>query len=183
MPVRMFPVYVVRFASVPPNVESVLRQAVHRVNPRLIARRARVGDDYVREALAPTRFTLALLGAFAGVALVLAIVGLYSSISYTVSQRTRELGIRIALGASHKAVTALVIHDGVRYAFIGLLVGLGIAVEASRALSNLLYAVTASDPETFVAISILVAAVALGASYVPARRAARVDPVDALRSD
>ncbi|MFL5615401.1 MAG: ADOP family duplicated permease [Gemmatimonadaceae bacterium] len=183
MPVRMFPVYVVRFASVPPNVESVLRQAVHSVNPRLVARRARIGDDYVREALAPTRFTLALLGAFAGVAFVLAIVGLYSSISYTVSQRTREIGIRIALGASHKAVTALVIRDGVRYAFVGLLVGLGIAVAASRALSNLLYAVAASDPETFVAISILVAAVALAASYVPARRTARVDPVDALRSD
>ncbi|HEY4219466.1 MAG TPA: ABC transporter permease [Gemmatimonadaceae bacterium] len=182
-PGRMFPVYVVRFASVPPNVESVLRQAVQSVNPALIAQRARIADDYVREALAPTRFTLALLGAFAGVALVLAIVGLYGSISYTVSQRTREIGIRIALGASSKSVTVLVVGDGVRLAFVGLVIGAGTAVAASRTLSSLLYAVTASDPATFVAISILVAAVALAASYLPARRAARVDPVDALRSD
>ena len=183
LPGRMFPVYVVRFTSVPPNVESVLRQAVQSVNPTLVARRARVGDDYVREALAPTRFTLALLGVFAGVALVLAIVGLYGSIAYTVSQRTREIGIRIALGASYTSVTALVVRDGVRLAFVGLVIGVGAAIAASRALSSLLYAVSASDPATFVAISMLVAAVAIGASYLPARRAARVDPVDALRSD
>jgi putative ABC transport system permease protein len=182
-PGRMFPVYVVRFTSVPPNVESVLRQAVQSVNPRLVARRARVADDYVREALAPTRFTLALLGTFAGVALVLAIVGLYGSISYTVSQRTREIGIRIALGASYKSVTALVMGDGIRLALVGLVIGVGTAVAASRTLSSLLYAVTPRDPATFVVIAILVAVVALAASYLPARRAARVDPVDALRSD
>lgn len=182
-PGRMFPVYVVRFASVPPNVESLLRQAVQGVNPTLVARRARIADDYVREALAPTRFTLALLGAFAGVALVLAIVGLYGSISYSVSQRTREIGIRIALGASSKSVMRLVVGDGVRLALVGLMIGAGTAVAASRTLSSLLYAVTANDPATFVAIAILVGAVALAASYLPARRAARVDPVDALRSE
>ena len=182
-PGRMLPSYVVRFASVPPNVESLLRQAVQSVNPALVARRARIADDYVREALAPTRFTLALLGAFAVVALVLATVGLYGSIAYTVSQRTREIGIRIALGASYQSVIGLVLGDGVRLALIGLVIGAGAAVAASRTLSSLLYAVTAGDPATFVAISILVAAVALTASYLPARRAARVDPVDALRSD
>jgi putative ABC transport system permease protein len=183
LPVRMFPVYVVRFAGVPRNVESLLRQAVQSVNPTLVARRARMADDYVREALAPTRFTLALLGAFAGVALVLAIVGLYGSISYTVGQRTREIGIRIALGASFQSVTALVLRDAAGQAFVGLIIGAGTAIAASRMLTSLLYAVSASDPATFVAISILVAAVALAASYLPARRAARVDPVDALRSD
>jgi putative ABC transport system permease protein len=183
MPGRMFPVYVVRFASVPPNVESLLRQAVQSVNPTLVARRARIADDYVREALAPTRFTLALLGAFAGVALVLAIVGLYGSISYTVSQRTREIGIRVALGASSSSVTSLVAGDGVRLAFVGLVIGAGTAIVASRTLSSLLYGVAPRDPATFVAMSMLVAAVALAASYLPARRAARVDPVDALRSD
>ena len=183
LPWRMFPAYVIRFASVPPNVESLLRQAVQSVNPTLVARRARIADDYVREALAPTRFTLALLGTFAGVALVLAIVGLYGAISYTVSQRTREIGIRIALGASYRSVTGLIVGDGVRLALAGLVIGVGAAVAASRALSSLLYAVTASDPATFVAISILVAVVALAASYVPVRRATRVDPVDALRSD
>jgi ABC-type antimicrobial peptide transport system permease subunit len=178
-----YPTYVVRFTTVPPNVESVLRQAVESVNPTLVARRARVADDYLREALAPTRFTLALLGAFAGVALVLAVVGLYGSIAYTVTQRTREIGIRIALGASSKAVTRLVVGDGVRLAMLGLVIGIGTAIATTRTLSSLLYAVTASDPATFAVIAALVAAVAVAASYLPARRAVRVDPVDALRAD
>ena len=177
------PTYVVRFATVPPNVESVLRQAVQSVNAMLIARRARVADDYLREALAPTRFTLALLGAFACVALMLAVVGLYGSIAYTVSQRTREIGIRIALGASSRAVTRLVVGDGVRLAAIGLMIGIVTAVAATRLLSGLLYGISSSDPETFVMIAGLVAVVALAASYLPARRAARVDPVDALRAE
>jgi putative ABC transport system permease protein len=123
------------------------------------------------------------LGAFAGVAFVLSIVGLYGSIAYSVSQRTREIGIRIALGATSQSVTGLVISDGLRLAAIGLAVGVATALAASRALSTLLYAVSADDPATFVAIAILVGVVALAASYVPARRATRVDPVNALRSD
>jgi putative ABC transport system permease protein len=178
-----YPTYVVRFTTVPPNVESVLRQAVESVNPTLVARRARVADDYVRDALAPTRFTLALLGAFAGVAFVLAVVGLYGSIAYTVTQRTREIGIRIALGASSRAVTRLVVADGVRLALVGLVIGIGTALGATRILSSLLYAVSAGDPATFAVIAALVGAVALAASYLPARRAVRVDPVDALRAD
>jgi predicted permease len=177
------PTFVVRFASVPPNVESVLRDAVHRVNPLLIARRARVGDDYLREALAPTKFTLALLGTFAGVALLLAIVGLYGSIAYTVSQRTKEIGIRIALGASSATVSRLVLEDGFRLAALGLAIGVSIAVASTRALSSLLYNVRPADPPTYAGIAVLVAGVALTASYVPARRAARVDPVDALRAE
>jgi len=173
----------VRFASLPPNVESVLRDAVHTVEPRMVARRARVADDYVKDALAPTRFTLALLGAFAAVALVLAVVGLYGSIAYSVTQRTREIGIRVALGASSKAVTELVVSDGIRLAAAGFVVGLGTAIVATRALSSLLYAVSAGDPATFVATSIVVVVVALLASYVPARRATRIDPIDALRMD
>jgi ABC-type antimicrobial peptide transport system permease subunit len=161
----------------------VLRDAVHRVNPLLIARRARVGDDYLREALAPTRFTLALLGTFAGVALLLAIVGLYGSIAYTVSQRTREIGIRIALGASAVNVSRLVLEDGLRLAAFGLAIGVSVAMASTRALSRLLYDVRPADPATYAAIAVLVAGVALAASYLPARRAARVDPVDALRAD
>jgi len=180
---RILPTFVVRFARVPPNVESVLRQAIQGVNPALVARRARVGDDYLREALAPTRFTLALLGAFAAVALVLAVVGLYASIAYTASQRTREIGIRMALGASSRGVMRLVLTDGARLALIGLVIGIGTAAIASRALAGLLYGVTVRDPATFVGTGTLVALVALGASYFPARRAARIDPVDALRAD
>ena len=175
--------YIARFASVPAHVESVLRKTIHQVDPTIIVRRVRVADDYLREALAPTRFTLALLGAFAGVALFLAVVGLYGSIAYAVSQRTREIGIRIALGASARTVTRLVIGDGLRLALAGLVVGAGIAAAASRTLSSLLYAVTPGDPATFAAIATLIGVVALAASYLPARRAARVDPIDALRSD
>lgn len=177
------PTYAVRFGSLPPNVESVLRQAVQRANPRLVARRARVADDYLREALAPTRFTLGLLGAFAGVALMLAVVGLYASIAYTVSQRTREIGIRIALGASASAVARLVLKDGVWLAVTGLALGAGIALAGTRTLSALLYGVSASDPLTFVATGAGVGVVAMVATYVPARRATRVDPADALRME
>jgi ABC-type antimicrobial peptide transport system permease subunit len=149
----------------------------------MVARRARVADDYVKDALAPTRFTLALLGAFASVALVLAVVGLYGSIAYSVTQRTREIGIRVALGASSRAVTELVVGDGVRLAAVGLVVGFGTAIVATRALSSLLYAVSPIDPATFVATSIVVAVVALAASFVPARRATRIDPIEALRAE
>jgi len=177
------PTYVVRFTTIPPNVEAVLRRAVQRANPTLVARRLGIADDYVREALAPTRFTLGLLGAFAGVALVLTVVGLYASIAYTVSQRTHEIGIRIALGASSRAVSRLVLADGVRLAVAGLAAGALIAAAATRALSSLLYGVDPTDPATFVAIAFLVAAITLAASWIPARRAVRVDPVDALRAE
>jgi putative ABC transport system permease protein len=178
-----YPTYTVRFTSLPPNVESVLRRAVQRANPTLVARRARVADDYLREALAPTRFTLGLLGAFAGLALLLAVVGLYASIAYTVTQRTREIGIRIALGASANAIARMVLADGVWLAATGLMLGTGIALAGTRALSALLYGVGASDPLTFVATGAGVAIVAMVATYVPARRATRVDPVDALRME
>ena len=178
-----YPTYIARFTTVPPNVEAVLRQAVQRANPTLVARRMGVADDLVREALAPTRFTLGLLGAFAGVALVLTVVGLYASIAYTVSQRTREIGIRIALGASSSAVSRLVLADGLRLAVAGLAAGALIAAAATRALSSLLYGVEPTDLPTFAAIALLVAAITLAASWIPARRAVRVDPVDALRAE
>ncbi len=177
------PTFMARFTSVPPNVEAALRQAVQRANPSLVARRLERADDHVREAMAPTRFTLGLLGAFAGVALLLAVVGLYASVAYTVNQRTREFGIRVALGAPPRAVAQLALADGVRLAVVGLFAGAFIAVLATRALSGLLYNIEPTDPATFIAIALAVGAITLSASWVPARRAVRVDPIEALRTE
>ena len=183
MPLARMPnsIYVVRMNAVPPDVESILRSAIQDINPTLIARRARVADDYLREALAPTRFALGLIGAFALIALTLSAVGLYGAIAYAVSQRTRELGIRIALGATRQAVVRMLLDDGIRLVMAGLAVGLTLAALVSRAMATLLYGVTPGDPLTFVVIALLVAMITLLASYLPARRALRIDPVEALR--
>jgi putative ABC transport system permease protein len=176
-------IYVVRMRAVPPDVESILRGAIQDVHPTLVCRRARVADDYVREALAPTRFALGLIGAFALTALTLSAVGLYGAIAYAVSQRTRELGIRIALGATRQAVVRMLLDDGIRLVAAGLAVGLTLAALVSRFMASLLYDVTPGDPLTFSVIALLVAMITLLASYLPARRALRIDPVEALRLD
>jgi ABC-type antimicrobial peptide transport system permease subunit len=183
MPLARMPnsIYVVRMSAVPPDVESILRTAIQEVNPTLVARRARVAEDYVREALAPTRFALGLLGAFALIALVLSVAGLYGAIAYAVTQRTRELGVRIALGATRPAIVRMLLDDGIRLVAAGLALGLTLAALLNRFLSPSLYRVTPSDPLTFLVISLSVAAITLLASYLPARRALRIDPVEALR--
>jgi predicted permease len=141
------------------------------------------GEAYVRDALAPSKFAMALLTAFAVIAIVLAAVGLYGVIAYGVSQRTREIGVRMALGAEPRQVAGLVVGGGLRLAAIGVVVGVVAAVAASRVLASMLYGVSSSDPFTYGAIAALVGGIALLASYVPARRAVRIDPTQALRAD
>jgi ABC-type antimicrobial peptide transport system permease subunit len=133
--------------------------------------------------MAATSFTVLLLGIAAGIALLLGTVGIYGVISYIVSRRTQEIGVRMALGAPAAVVLRSVVGQGMTLTGIGVVVGLAGAWGLSRALSTLLYGVSATDPLTFAGTALLLGLVALLATWLPARRAARVDPVEALRSE
>src|SRR5207302_2694687 len=138
-------------------------------------------ESIVSESLARQRFSMMLLGIFAGLALVLAAVGIYGVMSYSVAQRTREIGIRMALGAQREDVMKLTIGQGLKLVVTGVAFGLAAAVIMTRLMSSLLFGVSATDPMTFVTISFVLVSVAVLASYIPALRATRVDPMFALR--
>jgi putative ABC transport system permease protein len=138
-------------------------------------------EERVGEAAAQPRFYTVLLAIFAGVALLLAAVGIYGVMSYSVSQRAPEIGIRIALGARSTDVLRLVVGQGMALALLGLAIGVAGALASGRLLRSLLFGVTSTDLMTFVTASIVLGSAALVASYLPARRAARTDPMEALR--
>ncbi len=175
--------YLVRVTGPPAAMVPALRRAVATVNSMVLVRRITVGDAFIHDVMAPSEFAMALFGAFAIVALVLSAVGLYGTIAYSVSQRTREIGVRIALGADGAAIRRLVVGDGVRLAIIGAILGLAGSLAASNALHGMLYHVAPSDPVTMAGVVGLVIVIALFASYGPARRALRVDPTEALRAE
>jgi predicted permease len=161
-----------------------LQKAVVSVDRKIVAQDVIAGEPYLRDSLAPTRFAMALLTAFAVVGFVLSIVGLYSVVSYAVGQRTREIGIRMALGAEPAQVVRLVVAGGARLAVVGVVVGAIVGAGSTKLLlAKLLYGVTPSDPSTVGGTMALVIAIALVASYLPARRAQRIDPTDALRAE
>jgi putative ABC transport system permease protein len=160
-----------------------IRAIVQRLDPDLPIVWMRTQDDIVARSVARPRFMMTLLGVFAGVALVLAAVGVYGVMSHGVAQRTGEVGIRVALGAASRDVVRLVVRQGMGLALVGVGIGLAAAFAATRVLTGFLFEVSPTDPWTFGGVSLVVAAVALLACYVPARRASRVDPIVALRTE
>jgi putative ABC transport system permease protein len=174
---------VVRTSVRPESLVDAVRKTVWSLDPdqpilQLGATQARLDEVY-----APRRFNMMLFGAFALVALLLAAVGLYGVLAYSVAQRTHEIGIRLALGARTRDVLWLIVRQGLRLSLIGVSLGLAAALALTRVLQNLLYGVSATDPATFAAIALLLTSVAFIASYVPARRATKVDPLVALRHE
>ena len=160
---------------------SGIREQVTALDPDQPVTNVATMEERFSKSLAQARFSMLLLGLFAGVALLLAGVGIYGVMSYVVTQRTHEVGIRMALGAQASDVLRLVVGQGMKVAFIGIGIGLIAAVALTRVMRTLLFGVSTTDPLTFTIISLLLAAVALGACFVPARRATRVDPMVALR--
>ncbi|MEK7829522.1 MAG: FtsX-like permease family protein [Acidobacteriota bacterium] len=140
-------------------------------------------DEVIAATTAPRRFNTLLLAIFAAVALTIAAVGIYSVISYSVTQRTQEIGIRMALGAKPGDVIRLIVRQGMMLVLAGVIAGIVGAVAAARAISSLLYETKATDPATLAAIALLLTVVALLACYLPARRAAKIDPISALRHE
>jgi predicted permease len=180
---QSFPItsFIVRTQSDPAVLTAPIRAAVQAVDPSQAVSQIRTMSEMVSESLAPRRFVVTLLGIFAGMALLMAVIGLYGVISYSVTQRTQEIGIRMALGAQRSEILGMVIGQGMRLAGIGAGVGLAASLAISRVLQNQLFHVSPFDPLTFTATALVLIGAALLASYVPARRATRVDPMDALR--
>jgi predicted permease len=176
--------YLVVRSSVPTaQLASTLRAALAPIAPNLAGNDFRTLQQIVDRSTSPRRFTVLLLGAFAVFALVLASLGIYALISYSVNQRRQEIGIRMALGASARDVQARILGQTLRLALIGLVIGAGASWLLARSASGLLFGVTARDPQTFVVMAAVLAMVALLAGYLPARRASRIDPMVALRAD
>jgi predicted permease len=158
-----------------------IRQALQKINPEIVLYDTQTLEEIISSSLAARRFSMILLGIFAGLALALSCIGIYGVISYLVGQRTHEIGIRIALGGQQSDVLRLILGRGAKMALIGVAVGIAGSLVLTRLMAKLLYGVSAYDPFTFVAVAGLLLLVALAACYIPARRAMRVDPIVALR--
>jgi predicted permease len=175
--------FVVRTAADPVATLPAVRRAILEAGNDQPVWRARTMDQIVSDSIADRQFSMLLLGVFAGVALVLAALGIYGVISYTVAQRTREIAIRMALGADRSDVLKAVAAQGMRPVLGGLAIGLAASYGLTRLMTGMLYGVSAGDPVTLLGVALVLAGVALVATLVPARRATRVTPVVALRSE
>jgi putative ABC transport system permease protein len=173
--------YLVRTTGDPYALAPALRQAVSQVSANMVMFGEQSMQDVISNSLSARRFTRLLLGAFALLALVLAAVGIYGVVSYTVTQGTQEIGVRMALGADRRTVLVSILKNAMTMAFLGIALGAVAAFAATRVLKDLLFGVSATDPITFGAVALLLAGVTLIASYIPALRATKVDPIVALR--
>ena len=172
---------VVRSRGPQPGLIDSIRHSVQQVNSEQVVAGAQTMNELISISLASQRFSMILLGAFAGLALILSSIGIYGVVSYLVGQKTREIGIRIALGAQRSDVLRLVLGDGAKMVAVGLAVGLAAAFGLTRLMANMLFGVSTIDPLTFACVAAVLSSVALAACYIPARRALRVDPMVALR--
>jgi predicted permease len=173
--------FVVRTATTPSSLVPVIRSLVSSRDKELPLRDVKTLDEYISGSISAQRFRALLLATFAAMAFLLTAVGLYGVLAYSVAQRSREIGIRMALGADQRSISVMVLRRGAALALGGIAIGLAVSLFAMRFISALLYGIQAADPVTFVAVPLLLIGVALLASYVPARRATRVDPLVALR--
>jgi ABC-type antimicrobial peptide transport system permease subunit len=173
----------VRTTSHPENLVSAVTNAIHEVDREIPLVDVATMEDLVTNSISQRRFNMLLFAAFAGLAVILAAVGIYSVLAYAVRRRSREIGIRMALGAQIIDVVRMVVVEGMIPTLIGLIIGIAGALALGRILTSLIYGIQASDPLTFVAVSALLLIVALSASLIPAYRAARVEPIKALREE
>jgi putative ABC transport system permease protein len=172
---------VVRANGDPAALTSAVRHAIESVDPNQPVTEIRTMDEFLAAAVAQRRLSMLLLGGFAAIATILAAVGIYGVMAYGVTQRSHEIGIRMALGAEPSDVLRMIVIDGMRLAVIGLFIGIVGSTIAARYLESQLYGVKSTDPATFVGVVLGLAIVAVAACYFPARRATKVDPLAALR--
>jgi len=173
--------WVIQTASDPSSLSAAIQSEIRSVDSQLAASKIRTMDQVISESTARQNFNMLLLTIFAGLALLLAAIGIYGLMSYTVEQRTQEIGIRMALGANRGDMLKLVVRQGMLLTGIGLVIGLAASFGLNRFLANLLFGVKANDPITYLGVAAVLVSVALLATYVPARRATRIDPLVALR--
>ena len=175
--------WAVRTSGEPEAIVSALRSALAEQDRRLLLTEPRTWQSYMDEMIAPTRFALVLIGVFAGIAAILAMIGLYGVLATTVRQRTTEIGVRMAFGATRGSIVSLIIGQGLRLSFGGIVLGVIAAIALTRVMASLLVGVSATDPATFAAMAVMFAVIATFAAWIPARRAAGLNPNVALRDE
>jgi putative ABC transport system permease protein len=172
---------VVRAQGSPESLVPSIRQKIHELDSELALANVRTMDQWLSNSAAQPRLNTVLLTVFAAVALLIAAIGIYGVLAYSVNQRTREIGLRMALGATPRGVLQLILGEGMRVVLIGIGIGLAGGLAMGRAVSSLVFGVAVRDPVTFGVVAVVLSGVALAACAIPARRASRVDPMIALR--